>query len=117
MAIFKILDGKKGVIQSKVIGGRYDWCSRNIITPNSGDLRADEIDLPYVAGLELLRFEIENLYCKMMNVNAATANNEWKKAKTRYNPLFAAIMDKIIKTDRIFLTLLLNRSIFGLRRI
>lgn len=110
MAIFKILDGKKGVIQSKVIGGRYDWCSRNIITPNSGDLRADEIDLPYIAGMELFRFEIENLYCKMMNVNTATANNEWKKAKTRYNPIFASIMDKIIKTDRQFIYLLLNRN-------
>lgn len=110
MAIFKILDGKKGVIQSKVIGGRYDWCSRNIITPNSGDLRADEIDLPYVAGLELLRFEIENLYCKMMGVTAATANAEWKKAKTRYNPIFASIMDHIISNNRIFINLLLNRN-------
>lgn len=109
MAIFKILDGKKGVIQSKVIGGRYDWCSRNIITPNSGDLRADEIDLPYVAGLELLRFEIENLYCKMMGVTAATANAEWKKAKTRYNPIFASIMDHIINQNKIFINLLLNR--------
>ena len=110
MAIFKILDGKKGVIQSKVIGGRYDWCSRNIITPNSGDLRADEIELPYVAGLELFRFEIENLYCKMMNVNASIANNEWKKAKVRYNPIFASIMDRIVREDRVYINLLLNRN-------
>lgn len=110
MAIFKILDGKKGTIQSKVIGGRYDWCSRNIITPNSGDLRADEIELPYVAGMELFRFEIENIYCKMMNVTASVANNEWKKAKNRYNPIFASIMDRIVKTDRPFVNILLNRN-------
>ena len=110
MAIFKILDGKKGVIQSKVIGGRYDWCSRNIITPDSGTLRADQIDLPYVAAMELFRFEIENLYCKTMNVNAAVANNEWKKAKTRYNPIFAGLMDRIIRENSPYVNLLLNRE-------
>lgn len=110
LAIFKILDGKKGVIQSKVIGGRYDWCTRDIITPNSGDLRADEIELPYLAGLELFRFEIENIYCKMMNVTAAVANLAWKNAKTRYNPIFSSIMDRIVETDRPFINLLLNRN-------
>lgn len=114
MAIFKIMDGKKGVIQSKVIGGRYDWCCRNIITPDSGVLRSNEIRLPYVAGLELFRYEICNMYCKEMNVSISTANNEWKRAKVHYNPTFYALMDRLVKNDRQFIWILINREYRGL---
>lgn len=110
MAIFKIMDGKKGVIQSKVIGGRYDWCCRNIITPNSGELRSNEIELPYIAALELFRYELCNMYAKEMNVTATQANNEWKRAKVHYNPTFYALMERLIKNDRQFIHLLINRN-------
>lgn len=110
MAIFKILDGKKGFIQSKLIGGRYDWCCRNIITPNSGELRANEIELPYVAAMELFRFEIENLYCKEMGVTAAVANNAWKKAKVHYDKRFASLLDRVVKNDGAYINILINRN-------
>lgn len=110
MAIFKILDGKKGTILSKVVGGRYDWCARNIIIPNSGELRADEIELPYVAALELFRYEVCNLYCKHMNCHMTTANNVWKQAKVYFNPTFYSLLDHIIKNDNAFITILINRN-------
>ena len=110
MAIFKIMDGKKGVIQSKVIGGRYDWCSRNIITPDSGILRSDEIELPYIAALELFRYELENMYSKLMGCTVAEANNVWKKAKTRYNATYYMLMCKMIKENKEYLTLMINRN-------
>lgn len=108
-AVFKIMDGKHGVIQSKVIGGRYDWCSRNIITPNSGDLRADEVEMPYIAMLELFRYELCNLYCKRMGVNMAKANQAWRQAKITFNPTFFTLMEKIIKEDSAFISLIINR--------
>lgn len=110
MSIFKILNGKKGVIQSRVIGGRYDWCSRNIITPDSGHLRANEIELPYISMLELFRYELTNLYCKMMNVQPYVANKEWARAKVHYNPTFYHLMCKIIKDDSPFVNLIMNRN-------
>ena len=111
-AVFKIMDGKHGVIQSKVIGGRYDWCSRNIITPNSGELRADEIEMPYIAMLELFRYELCNMYCKVMSVNMAKANQVWKQAKNMFNPTFYTLMEHIIKNDAPYVNLLLNRNPF-----
>lgn len=111
-AIFKIMDGKHGVIQSKVIGGRYDWCSRNIITPNSGDLRADEVEMPYIAMLELFRYEICNNYCKLMGVNMAKANQVWKQAKVVFNPTMYAIMENLVAKERPFIRILLNRNPF-----
>lgn len=111
-AIFKIMDGKHGVIQSKVIGGRYDWCSRNIITPNSGDLRADEVEMPYIAMLELFRYEICNNYCKLMGVNMAKANQVWKQAKVAFNPTMYAIMENLVTKERPFIRILLNRNPF-----
>lgn len=110
MAIFKIMDGKKGVIQSKVIGGRYDWCSRNIITPNSGSLRSDEIELPYIAALELFRYELTNMYAKQMGCSIAAANNQWKRAKVHYNATFYHLACKLIKEDGAYLYLLINRN-------
>lgn len=110
MAIFKTMDGKKGIIQSRVIGGRYDWCARMIITPNSGTLRADEIEVPYIAMLELFRYELCNLYAKMMNCTPAMANFEWKRAKVHYNPTFYSIMDHLIKNDNAFIWLMINRN-------
>jgi hypothetical protein len=110
LAIFKLMDGKKGVIQSKVIGGRYDWCSRNIIIPSSAGLRADEIELPYIAALELFRYELCNMYCKLMNVNASEANNAWKRAKVHYNGTFYALMNKLVTEDRAFINLMINRE-------
>lgn len=109
-SVFKIMDGKHGVIQSKVIGGRYDWCSRNIITPNSGSLKADEIEIPYIAMLELFRYEICNLYCKIMGVNMAKANQVWRQAKNHFNPTIYSIMKRILEVDGEFCNVLLNRN-------
>ena len=115
MAIFKILDGKKGFIQARVIGGRYDWCSRNIITPNSGELRANEIELPYISMLELFRYELINMYCKLMSVEPYAANKEWARAKVHFNPTFYHLMCKIIKNDRAFVNLMINRKLGAMR--
>lgn len=109
-AVFKVMDGKRGVIQSKVIGGRYDWCSRNIITPDSGNLRSNEIDLPYLAGMELFRYEVTNLYAKMMSVTISKANDEWKRAKVHYDPMFYSLLNRIIKEDKEYIFLMLNRN-------
>lgn len=109
-AVFKIMDGKHGVIQSKVIGGRYDWCSRNIIIPNSGELRADEVEMPYIAMMELFRYELCNLYCKRMGVTMAKANQAWRQGKIIFNPTFYSLMEKIIKEDNAFISLLINRN-------
>lgn len=109
-AIFKILDGKHGFIQSKCIGGRYDWCSRNIITPDSGVLRANEVEISYIAMLELFRYEICNAYCKLMGVNMAKANQVWTQAKNYFNSTIYAIMDRMIKKDQPFINLMINRN-------
>lgn len=109
-AVFKVLDGKYGVIQSKVLGGRYDWCTRDIITPDSGRLHCDEVELPYIAALELFRYEVCNKYSKLMGVNMAKTNKVWEQAKNHFNPTMYAILDNLVKTNRAFINILLNRN-------
>lgn len=109
-AIFAVLDGKYGVIQAKVLGGRYDWCSRDIITPNSGELRSDEIDIPYIAGMELFRYEICNKYSKLMGTTMAKTNQIWEQSKNYFNPTMWMIMNEIVTKGRAYINILFNRN-------
>ena len=62
------LTDKNGIITSKLLGGRYNFSARNIIIPSSrtGRLDSDEVEISYVAFMELFRYEIQNIYSKMI---------------------------------------------------
>lgn len=110
LEIFKILDGKKGVIQSKVIGGRYNWCSRNIITPSSGQLRANEVLLSYISFMELYRYELTNYYSKITGCRIAEADAAWKQAKIHFSETFYGIIEHMLKYDSAYLNVIINRN-------
>lgn len=57
--IVSILAGKKGVVRS-LFGGRYNFCSRDVIVGNN-DLRVDQIILPYKCLIEWLQMPIINI--------------------------------------------------------
>ena len=72
--------------------GRYNYSARNIITPSSGRLRADEIELGYLTFMELFRPEIINFYAKLQGCTIMEASNVWKKGLVHYNPTLYKIM-------------------------
>lgn len=110
LEIFKILDGKKGLIQSKVIGGRYNFCCRNIITPSSGMLRANEVELCYLSAMELFRYELTNYYAKMKGCTIVEADEAWKQAKMHFSETFYNIMEYMLKHDGEYMRVLINRN-------
>lgn len=92
------LTDKNGIITSKVLGGRYNFSARNIIIPSSrsGRLDSDEIEISYVAFMELFRYEIQNIYSKMFDTTPAQTNRYWKRAINRFDPKFYAVIEKML---------------------
>jgi hypothetical protein len=106
------LTGKNGVINGKVISGRYNFSARNIIIPNSGRLRSDEVELGYIPFLELFRYEIINLYTKVKGCTIMEASSAWKKACNHFDSTFYSIMQYMVKNpkNRKSLTLVISRN-------
>jgi len=103
---------KTGIIYSKVIGGRYNYSARNIITPSSGYLRADEVELAYSTFMELYRSELINFYSKIKDCTLAEASQAWKMATLHFDQTFYNIMQYMIndKECKKYMNVLISRN-------
>lgn len=110
--IYKELTGKKGIITSKVLGGRYNFAARNIIVSSSGRLRADEVEVGYVVFMELFRYEIINLYTKIHNCTISEASNVWKRGLSHFNTTLYNIIQHMVTDKKYskYLNILINRN-------
>lgn len=100
----KLLSGKKGYIRS-VIGGRYNFSARNVITPDP-TLAIDEIILPYTTLIELLSLTIINILNKTMPPDEAYMM--WDEARIIYNPTIGNLIQSIL--DQEYIGIILNRN-------
>lgn len=89
-----ILSGKKGDFRC-LIGGRYNFSSRNVIVQNP-DLRIDEVTLPTVGLTILLEQRIKNILCRLHGLTPTEANDIWYKATIEPNKKVTTIIDSII---------------------
>ena len=108
--IFKTIDGKKGIINSKVLGGRYNFSCRNIIAPSSGKLRTDEIELCYLSFMELFRYELINYYSKIQGCGISEASQKWKRALLHFDQTFYNIMQHMVREDKDLMYVIINRN-------
>lgn len=108
--IFKLLNSKKGFIMAKVISGRYNFCTRCIIIPDSGYLRSDECELCYLSCMELFRYEIINIYSKLYNCTLIEAEQEWKRGLVDFSPSMYNIMNHIVEEQGEYLNVIINRN-------
>ena len=92
--IEKILSGKKGNLRL-LIGGRCNFTSRAIITPDP-TLRMDEVKLPYHSLVELLQQTIINILASSYNITYAHAYSIWYKSQIAMDKRVYEIIDNII---------------------
>ena len=106
------LTTKRGILVSRVLGGRYNFSARNIIVPDSGYLRSDEVLLGYIPFLELFRYELQNEYRKIHGCTPYEANSAWKRATNRFDPKYYAIIEHMINNPEYqkYLCVLINRN-------
>lgn len=109
--IFKLLNGKKGIINGKVIAGRYNFSCRNIIVPSGiGLLKTDEVELCYISFMELYRYELINLYSKINDCTIMESQNAWKRATVHFSQTFYNLMNHIIENNPKLCNVIINRN-------
>ena len=115
----KDLIDKTGIITSKILGGRYNFSARDIIVPDSGTLRADEVIIGYIPFLELYRYEIQNEYRKLHGCTPAQANTAWKRATNQFDAKIYAIIEHMLNDPEYkrYLGILINRNPSNLENI
>ena len=93
--IASILAYKRGNIRL-LVGGRCDFTSRAIITPDP-KLRMDEVKLPYHSLVELLQQTIINILVTSFNISYAHAYSIWYKAQIKTDKRVWNIIENIIQ--------------------
>lgn len=109
--ILNTMKGKKGEFRN-IFGGRYNFTARAIIKPRPS--RVDEIELPFVALLELLQQTIVNTLVKTGIYTPNQAYMVWLKASTSEESLekrtVVNIINDIIRTSERGIPVILNRN-------
>lgn len=107
-----VLSGKGGYLRGQLLGNRINFCGRMVITPLGPGHEQDEVEVPYLAFLEMYRFQLTNLTARMKGISLAKANDLWHEAQTKFDPSMYAAMLQLIKRgpDGHGLYALLNRN-------
>ena len=111
--VLHVLSGKGGYLRGDLLGVRVNFSARCVITPLGPNREQDEVEVPYLAFLELYRFQLTNLLARMNGVTIAKANEMWHAAQTRFDRSVYAAMRELIKRgspDGRGLPALINRN-------
>jgi DNA-directed RNA polymerase beta' subunit len=110
-SIINTLAQKHGEFRG-LFGGRYNFTARAVIKPRPS--RIDEIELPYAALTELLKFDIINVMDKSYNISPNKAVMMWNTANSEpasnERGIVKNIINNIIKNSGRGIPVLLNRN-------
>ena len=107
---FAIIEGKRGIIQAKLIAGRHNYTCRCVIIPGNEALRANEIILPYVTFLKAFQLELMNYVVKVFRCTDIEAMYMLEEAEEKFNPEIYSIMRYICEYYKHEYTILYNRN-------
>lgn len=107
---FAIIEGKRGIIQAKLIAGRHNYTCRCVIIPGNEALRANEIILPYVTFLKAFQPELMNYVTKVFRCTDIEAMYMLEEAEEKFNPHIYSIMLYICDYYKNEYTILYNRN-------
>ena len=91
------------------MGGRVNFSARTVIVPNAR-LRSYQIELPYVAFVEMFKEQIINLLVKLDGMSFNDAVDLWFRAYTEFNLKVYRVIEYIIKYSKGGVKTLLNRN-------
>lgn len=102
------LSGKNGQIRNNLLGNRFDYSSRMVITPLDGSYEVDDIVLPYNTALELLKPVIINMLTRVYGYNYIKASRKVTASHRKFDQQIYNIMCDIIKDPHI--SIMMNRN-------
>ena len=106
--IMNNIKSKNGLIRNNICGTRINYSARNIITPANKEYKLNEIVLPYLAFLELFKFEIIGIIKEIQNCSLKDAELRWFNATLKFDQKVYNIMKKMIMDNDV--EVLLNRN-------
>lgn len=106
--IISTIEGKTGVIRGSIMGTRINFSSRCVISPQSSGYRFNEIVLPYLAFLELYKFELINDIKKFHRISFMDAEKIWFNATLKFDKFVYKRIKKMIENENC--AILLNRN-------
>jgi len=104
------IGGKAGHIRHNQLGNRVNMSARMVIGPNSELYKIDEIRIPYVTFLEIYRYQIINLLCKIDNLTIIEADYRWNKALTKFDKRIYQIIEYMVKNTKGGIRVIVNRN-------
>lgn len=111
--VLHVLSGKGGYLRGDLLGVRVNFSARCVITPLGPGREQNEVEVPYLAFLELYRFQLTNLLARMNGVSLSKANDMWHVAQTRFDRSVYAAMKELIRRGSVEgqgLPALINRN-------
>jgi len=108
--IIDIISGKNGLIRSNILGSRLNFSSRCVIIPLPSETRMDEIHLPYVCMLELLKVHIINALTKIKGITLIEAQKKIIYATSKFDREIYEIMNDLMLNTEGGLTVCINRN-------
>ena len=104
------ISGKEGHIRGSMLGERVNFSARAVIVPLIGHYQLNEIKLPYLMFLELYKYEIMNLLCRLDKMTINESIKRWNKALERFDKRIYQIMKLIIEKTKGGLYCFINRN-------
>ena len=108
--IISIFSGKHGFYRENLLGNRVNFSGRMVISPQDifENLKLNEIQIPYLAALEIYKFEIIKVLSQSMPYKDAEI--KWKDAQLDYDETIYAIMEQLVERTKGRLACILNRN-------
>ena len=107
--INKILKGKKGLFRKTIIGTRLNYSSRLLIVPKT-DGSVNQIDIPYVAFLELFKFPLVNLMYNTENLSPNYCYEYIENAKNYFDKKLYKYMIELKDNTKMNIRFMLSRN-------
>lgn len=109
--IINTLIGKNGNIRSILLGNRINFSVRTIISPlpTGKGYKINEVAYPYLAAVELFKFEIINILT-LSTGSIVTANRLWNEAVLDFSPTVYSVLEEIRKKSKGGMQLIMNRN-------
>ena len=104
-----VLSSKKGIIRGSLTACRVDYSGRFVISAGVG-LTTNQVNLPYIAGCELMRPLIIKALSSMENINIREANSMVDNALRQFDKKIWLLMYYIIKKSKNPPMLMVQRS-------
>lgn len=106
----KAIASKEGQIRANMMGARFNSSTRTVIVPLGDGCDIDEIELPYLAFLEVYKLEIISILKRVRGITHNEALKIWRNATFEFSKEVYNIIMMMIKKSKGGVKYIINRN-------